>query len=255
MSLNKTKQFVSKTNKNPFLTIPYQSFEIENTYILPPQTDFKERNYVQLCYKDSSVELHDLPILTPPLKVHHYDIKKSMLFLEIDTNHSFYQKISLLQEFIVQAFYNYQNLLFPQLFDNTSCNLSNELKTIKIFLSSSHAQSCQSKHIPLSVIRSYFQFPLRDNMFGLYIHPNTEIKISDNQTPIQAYQLVPGTYIRSLLRFYNIFNSKSNINNKNYLRIHHSVPTIWYVGPPKILSRMIHHVIKQPDSEKCMIIA
>lgn len=255
MSHTHTKsKFFSKTNKNPFLTIPFQSFEIENTHILPPQVDFKDRTYFQLCYKDSSVEIQDVPILTPPLKVHHYDIKKSMLFLEIDPSHPFYQKIHRFQEHIIQTFYNYQNLLLANSIDNT-IELAQDPKNIKIFLSSQN-YSNQPKNIPLQAIRSYFQMPLRENIFGLYIHPNTEIKLGGTQTPIQAYQLLPGTFIRALLRFYNILCVKSPFLDKNYLRIQHSVPIVWYIGPPKILNRNHHgNYVANQDSEKCLIVA
>lgn len=251
MSFIKSK-YVSRASLNPFLTIPFQSFEIENTYILPPQTDFKGRKYIQLCYKDSSVEIQDLPILIPPLKVHHYDIKKSMLFLEIDKTHPFYQKIYLLQEFIVQTLYSHQNILFPQLFDNTSQPNSTDSKNLKIFLSSFTPQSPESKKISLAEVRNYVQMPLRDNIFGLYIHPNTEINIGQSQTPIQAYQLASGTYIRALVRLYNILCVNSPTLNRKYLRIQHSIPTIWYVGPPKILPRP-HNACA--NSEKCLIIS
>ena len=252
MSLIKSK-YSSKITSNPFLTIPFQSFEIENTYILPPQTDFKGRKFIQLCYKDSSVEIQDLPILIPPLKVHHYDLKKSMLFLEIDKAHPFYQKIYLLQEFIVHTLYNYQNLLFPQLFDNNTQNNFTESKNVKIFLSSSTPQSCESKNMSISDVRSFFQMPLRENIFGLYVHPNTEINIGKSHTPIQAYQLAPGTYIRALIRLYNILCVNSHVHNKKYLRIQHSIPTVWYVGPPKILSRP--QFSQNTESDKCLIIS
>ena len=220
--------------KNSFLTIPFQSFEIENTYVLPPQVDFKGRNYIQLCYKDSSVEIQDLPILTPPLNVHHYDIKKSMLFLEIDTSHPFYQKFHRFQEYIIQTFYNYQNILFETESDLSS-NYNSDSKNIKIFLTNQNFNSIGKQH-NLKSFRSTFQMPLRDNIFGFHIHPNTEIKLGDNSaSSIRACQLQYGSIVRLLIRFYNILDLKCNPATKKIMRIQHSVPSIWHVSsPPKI---------------------
>lgn len=253
--------------RNPFLTIPFQSFEIEKSYVLSPKIDSKNRVYTQLCYKDSSVEIQDIPILTPPLKIHHYDIRKSFLYLEIDPQHPFYQKLHRFQEFIVQTFYNFQNILLPHLIDDISSSTShtghnhsstllhqsshslpshsqnisnshifsdNYTNQLKLFLSS-HSENSSTKRFSLAKIRSFFQFPLKDTFLILYIHPNTILQ-TNKQHSLHAYQLTHGTYIRALVRLYNILTIKSPLN-RNYLRVQHSVPSLWLVGPPKILRR------------------
>jgi hypothetical protein len=228
--------------KNPFLTIPFQSFEIENTYLLQPEKDKRDRICTQLCYKDSSVEIQDIPLITPPLKVHHYDIRKSLLFLEIDTQHPFYQKFHRFQEFLIQTYYNYQHILIPHLIDDNT-QLSDNSRQLKVFLSNQSSPN-QIKTFTLAKIRSFFQLPLKDNFFTIYIHPNTVVQ-TNKMEQLQVYQLISGTYIRCILRLYNIITVKSF---NNYLRIQHSVPSIWFVGAPKILKR------SQAASEKCAII-
>lgn len=235
--------------KNPFLSIPYQSFEIENVFILPPKYDNKDRIYSQLCYKDSSVEIQDIPILTPPLKVQYYDIRKSFLYLEIDESHPFAQKMNKFQEVLIQTFYNYQNIILPHLINNNGSFQMEHTSQLKVSLSN-QSTNTQTKKLSLQKIRSLFQLPFKNNCMILYIHPNTTIQTS-NDHELAAYQLIPGTYIRTLLRLYNIITIKSTAQ-KNYLRIQQSVPFIWYVGVPRILKRPTNY---HEVSEKCLIIA
>lgn len=235
----------ASARKNTFLTIPFQSFEIENSYLLPPEKDKRNRICTQLSYKDTSVEIQDIPIITPLLKVHHYDIRKSLLFLEIDTQHPFYQKFHRFQEVIIQTYYNHQNILIPHLIDENA-QLSENSRQLKVFLSSQSSAN-QPKPLTMAKIRSLFQLPLKDNFFTIYIHPNTVVQ-THNAEELHVYQLVSGTYVRCLLRLYNIITIKS-INN--YLRIQHSVPSLWFVGAPKILKRPSQQA---GLSEKCAII-
>jgi hypothetical protein len=201
------------TERSTFLTIPYQAFEAENVYLLPYQNDFKNRRYNTLSYKDSAVELTDIPILTPPLSIQRYDSSKSILYLTCD-NEQFIQKFAKFQDCLTSTYIKHTAIL-------TNPNTQHD---IKIWLKKDYQYSpIKNDHV--------FQLLLRDNILSIFVNQNMLIQTTEG-TYKKVNELVQGTKIRCLLRIFNILLLSSGgfvDSEKNYFRIHHSIPSMWLV--------------------------
>lgn len=218
-------QHQSKKNnfleRNTFLTIPFQAFEAENVYLLPHQYDFKNRRYNTLSYKDSAVELTDLPILTPPLRVQRYDSSKSILYLIID-NEQFIQKFSKFQEYLISTFIKHKTTL-------TNPSTQHD---VKVWLKKDNGYTqAQAQALVQSRNDFIFQLLLRENVLSIFVNQNMLIHTTSGKMK-KVGDLVQGITIRCLLRIFNILLLSSGEmldGEKNYFRIHHSVPSIWQV--------------------------
>lgn len=212
MSFTNNRKY-SFTDRSTFLTIPYQAFEAENVYLLPHQNDFKNRLYNTLSYKDSAVELTDLPILTPPLSIQRYDSSKSILYLTID-NEQFIQKFAKFQDYLINTFTKHTSIL-------TSPNTQHD---IKVWLKKDQ----QSQVIKNEFI---FQLLLRENTLSIFVNQNMLIQTSSGNY-VKIVDLKPGTKVRCLLRIFNVLLLSSSgllSTEKKFFRIHHSVPSMWLV--------------------------
>jgi hypothetical protein len=199
--------------RGTFLTIPYQAFEAENVFLLPHQIDFQNRRYTTLSYKDSAVELNDLPILTPPLSIQRYDSSKSILYLVCD-NEQFLQKFAKFQECLVSTYIKHTPII-------TNPNTQND---IRVWL--------KKDSIPSPTKNNYiFKLLLRDNILSIFVNQNMLIQTSSGYYK-KISELTQGTKIRCLLRIFNVLLLSSGemiIGEKKFFRIHHSVPSIWLV--------------------------
>jgi len=210
---NSTLRKYNFMERSTFLTIPYQAFEAENVYLLPHQNDFKNRRYNTLSYKDSAVELTDLPLLTPPLSIQKYDKSKSILYLTVD-NEQFIQKFAKFQEYLMSTFVKHKSIL-------TNPNSQHD---IKVWL--------KKDTQPINPKNDFvFQLLLRENVLSIFVNQNMLIQTSSGHYK-RIGDLLPGTKIRCLLRIFNVLLLSSDgivEGEKNFFRIHHSVPSIWLV--------------------------
>lgn len=179
------------------LTIPYQGLEVGNIHLNTFQDDKYGKSIARLTYKDSSVELHDVSIMTPPLKVLSYNPDSSKLVLDVSDQELFFIKLTILHEYIISTFYIHQQNFLNQ------------------------------NNLHHDDIRNIFHSLITDNTLTLYIYSTNLIKRA-NSTFCKITDLKAGDMIRCVIRIHGItqvFNKR--FPNSVRLRIQHSVPNIW----------------------------
>jgi hypothetical protein len=176
------------------LSIPYQTFEIENVHLTPFQMDKYGKAIAQLMYKDNSIDFQDISLLTPPIRVLYYHADSSRLKLDISEHNHFQIKMNMLQDYLVGTFYTHQQSFLNETYKS------------------------------LDYIRQLFYFLLDDAVLSLYMYPTTAVKLANGTTSTVA-ELKPGEMIRCVVRFQGIsqFMHRDGVR----LRIHHSVPCLW----------------------------
>jgi hypothetical protein len=176
------------------LSIPYQALEIGNIHLTPFESDRYGKAIAKLAYKDSSVEFHDVSIMTPPLKVIDYNPENSRLRIDLSEEVNFQNKINTLQEYLASTFYTHQ----------------------QIFLGHKN-QSRESIH-------SLFHFLLDGTILYLYAFPTSLVRKSDGTT-CNICNLVSGDFIRCVVRLQGVSQIQTRYGNR--LRLHHSISSIW----------------------------
>lgn len=176
------------------LSIPFQALQIGNIHLTPFQFDKYGKSLARLSYKDSSIDFHDVSILSPPLKIIDYNPDNSRLRIDLSDQQNFQTKLNTLQEYLVSTFFVHQ-----QSFLSAPNNTEDSVRTL-------------------------FHFLLNDTMLSLYIFPTSIVKKADG-TNCKVSQLKSGDSIRCVIRLQGI----TQINNKNgvRLRLQHSIPSIW----------------------------
>jgi len=175
------------------LTIPYQTLEIPNIHINPFQNDNKGRAIAPLSYKDSSIDINEVNVLTPPLTVESYDPVSCRLILSLKDAKSFSKKIILLQEFLVNTFFVHRYTLLGH---NTT----------------------------LDDIRQQFQMLANTDTLTVFIYPNMNISCSGTGNRIMQ-NIRCGDVIRFNIRLQGVVFGAKN----RRLRIQHSVTNVWMV--------------------------
>jgi hypothetical protein len=181
------------------LTIPHQTLEIGHIHINPFQSDSKGRSIAPMTYKDTTVDIQDLSILTPPLTVYDYDQQTCRLRLDLKEHKSFLTKIATLQEYLITTFYIHRYTL-----------LGNDYT--------------------IEQIRALFQNILSGDILTVFIYPTTNVYRDNNKTSKMS-TIKKGDVIRCAIRFHGIVFSNNINTNKFRLRIQHSLPAIWLVRP------------------------
>lgn len=178
------------------LSIPYQALEIRNIHLTPFQADKYGKAVARLSYKDPSIDLQDVSILTPPLKVIDYNPENSRLRIDLSDQPTFQSKLNTLQEYLVSTFYVHQQSFLNQ------------------------------KNETSDSIRQLFHFLLEGSILSLYIFPTSIVK-NINNSACKVSELVPGDIIRCVIRLQGI----SQIRNKYgcRLRLQHSIPSSWLI--------------------------
>jgi hypothetical protein len=178
------------------LTIPYQTLEINNIHLTPFQFDKYGRAIAKFTYKNESVDIQDVSILTPPLKIIDITSSPSHIHLDLSNQPALYNKLKSLQDYLVSTFYMHQ----------------------QSFL------NCTNQSI--EDIAKLFMFILKDSVLSLYTYPNSVVN-KDDGTTIKINTLKQGDYVRSVIKLHGI----SQIFNSNNirLRLHHTVPSMWLV--------------------------
>jgi hypothetical protein len=190
------------------LSIPYQSFEIENIQLAPFKLDKNRKPIARLSYHDPIISFHDVSILTPVITVIDYNPENSRLRLDLSRHFNFQIKLNTLYEYLISTIYIHQGTFLNQL------NVSHE------------------------EIRNLFYFIMDGSILSLYIYPTALVKRekmginasnnsnnSASNTSMRVADLKPGDTIRCIITFQGI----SQIMNKNSvrLRLHHSVPSMY----------------------------
>ncbi len=179
------------------LSIPYQALEIGNIHLSQFELDKYGKAIARLSYKDTSIDFHDVSILSPPVKVIDYTLENSRLRLDVSEQFNFQVKLFTLQEYLISTFYVHRHSFLNQI------DASED------------------------TIRELFHFLLNDSTLSLYIFPTTTIKKSDNTT-CKVSELSPGDTIRFVIRLQGI----SQINNKYGMkfRLQHQVSSLWHIS-------------------------
>lgn len=179
------------------LSIPYQAFEVGHIHLTPFQVDRYGKTIARLSYKESSIDFHDVSILSPPITVLDYHPETSRLRLDLSDHHNFQVKMNTLHEYLISTFYVHQQSFLNH----------------------------QNK--PYDAIRRLFYFLLDDTVLSLFIYPTVIVK-KEKGPSCTISDLKKGDVIRCVIRLQGV----SQIINKGELRLrlHHSVPSIWYIG-------------------------
>lgn len=179
------------------LSIPYQALEICNIHLSPFVADKYGKQLARLAYKDASIDLHDVAVLTPPMTVLDYNPENSRLRLDLSEHGTFQSKLQCMQENLISTF---------EIHQQSFLHLGAEF---------------QEPSVP---IRTLFHFLLNDNVLCIYVYPTANVKHKDGTIHKMA-EVKPGDTIRCVIRFHGI----SQIQTKSgmRLRMQHSVPSIW----------------------------
>jgi len=177
------------------LSIPHQALEIGNIHLTPFQADKYGKAIARMTYKDS-IEFQDVSILTPPIKVIHYNPENSRLTIDLSDQVQFQVKLKMLQEYLISTFYVHQHSFLNQ------------------------------RNYTHTNIRELFTFLLNDSILSLYIFPTTNVKKEDGTT-IKVSQLQKDDIIRCVIRFQGISHMYNKYGIK--LRLQHSIPLIWSI--------------------------
>lgn len=175
------------------LTIPYQTLEIPNIHINPFKNDKKGRAIAPLIYKDCSVDINDVNLLTPPLVVENYDPISCRMTLSVRDVRSFSKKIQLLQEFLINIFYV-------------------------------HRYTLLGHNATVDEIRQQFQMLATPDILTIFVYPNTELQNTRGET-LTVSSIKHGDVIRCNIKLQGVvFGARGG-----RLRIQHSVSNVWLV--------------------------
>lgn len=176
------------------LSIPYQALEVCNIHLNPFTYDKYGKQLARFSYKDTSIDIHDVSIISPPLTIIDYNPENSRLRLDVSHHETFQRKLMCMQENLVSTFEMHQQSFLN--FNNTS-----------------HES-----------IRNLFHFLLTDTILHIYIYPTAIVKKKDG-TSCKIMDLSPGDMIRCVIRFHGI--SQIQTRSGMRLRLQHSVPIVW----------------------------
>lgn len=179
-----------------FLTIPSQTFDVHHVYVTPFEMDRHGKWLARLSYKDPSVELHDVCLLTPPLHIVDYQPETSRLRLDLAPHMPFQIKLHMFYEYLISTFHLHQ----------------------QGFL--------QVDHQTVEDIRRIFYSLLDGSTLSLYIYPTTLVQRAEGGT-CRMTDLQVGDRIRCAIRFHGV--SQLHHRDGMRLRLHHSVPRVWKV--------------------------
>ena len=179
------------------LSIPYQTFEASNIRLLPFQHDKHVKNIARLSYNDNSVDLHDISILSPPVKVIDYNTDSSRLRLDLSEQIHFQNKLNTIQEYLIRTITHLQQNLL---------GINNHT---------------------IESIRELFYLLLDNSVLSLYIFSSTLIKKEDGNM-CKITELKAGDVIRLVIRFQGLLQVQNKYGLR--LRLQHSSPSIWYLS-------------------------
>ena len=176
------------------LAIPYQTLEVGKVHIDSFRPDRKGRPLAPLTYKDASVDIGDLTILTPELPVVRYDTLRApgteRIVLDVTGTPVFQTKINTLQEYIAASLYLHRMTFF-------------------------------GKELSAEEVKAMLQPLLVGPHLNLYTYTPSHTHTSSDREKVPEK-------VRALLRIHGVlkFDGRGGLQ----LRIQHSVPKIWTVS-------------------------
>lgn len=175
------------------LTIPYQGLEIGRIHMNTFSPDTKGRMIAQLSYCDTSLDIDDFIILSPPLKVIDYDMVTGRLRFDVKDQRQFATKILAMQQYIISTIYIHRLSFLQEDYSNAD-------------------------------IQSMFQVLLDGDVFSVFVYPTTIVR-HNNGTVSHIQKLKTGDFVRFPLCVHGIMivNPPSGMR----LRIQHNVPYVW----------------------------
>jgi hypothetical protein len=178
------------------LSVPYQAIEIGNIHLGNFQYDSKGRNIIPISYKDNSIEMNDMSILTPPLKIIDYDPHTCRLRLDISSEcvEQFVVKMMSMQEYIISTIY--------------VCKMP-----------------CIEFGLSRDIIENMFQSLIHGNILSVYLFPSTVVKTTNNSEKTIG-TMKAGSTIRIIIRISGV----SYLLPQKKLRLQHSIPSLWIVN-------------------------
>lgn len=185
------------------LTIPYQTFEVGNIHLTPFQLDRYGKMIARLAYKDPSIDFHDVSILSPPLTVLDYHPETSRLRLDLSSHPHFHVKMNTLHEYLISTFFVHQQSFL---------NVRNK---------------------SYEAIQRLFYFLLDGSVLSLFIYPSVLIK-KEKGGAMCVSEIKKGDVIRCVIRIQGV--SQLTHHEEVRLRLHHSVPSVWYLTPHTVPS-------------------
>jgi len=176
------------------LSIPHQAIEIGNIHVTPFQIDRFGKPIARLCYKDNSIDFHDVSILSPSLRIIDYNPDTSRLRIDLSEHPLFHNKLHTLHEYLISTFYTHQQSFL---------NITNH---------------------SYDFIRHLFYFLLDNTTLSLFIYPTVFVKTKTGVS-CRVSELKAGDTIRCIIRLQGV--SQLYHHDELRLRLHHSVPAVW----------------------------
>ena len=180
------------------LAIPYQTLEIGRVHLESFKKDTRGRTIANLLYKDLSIDINDVTILTPPLKMLDYDMTTGRMRFDVSVQKQFKVRLFTLQEYIVSTFYLHRHTLLGH--DYT-----------------------------LDDIRGIFQPLLIDDVFSAFVYPTTPVRKDDGAVE-KVGDIMVGNLVRFPFSIQGIMMVEMPKMPCPRLRIQHNVPVLWKVS-------------------------
>lgn len=177
-----------------YLTIPSQAFDVHHVYVTPFQMDRHGKWLARFSYKDPSVDLQDVCLITPPLRILDYQPETSRLRLDLSPHLPFQIKLHMFYEYLISTFHIHQQ------------------------------EFLHVDHQTVEDIRDMFYSLLDGSTLSLYIYPTTVVQRADG-APCHMSDLKAEDTIRCVIRVHGV--SQLHHRDGLRLRLHHSVPRVW----------------------------
>jgi hypothetical protein len=180
------------------LTIPYQSLEVGRIHMSGFTPDMKGRLIAPLSYSDTSLDIEDFILLSPPLTVLDYDMVTGRLRLDVKDQKQFATKLSTIQQYIISTIFLHRLSFLQEDFSNTD-------------------------------IQNMFQVLLEGDVFSIFVYPTTIVRMSSG-TVSHIQRLKTGDRIRFPLYIHGIMIVNPPSGKMMRLRIQHNVPYVWKIN-------------------------
>lgn len=179
------------------LTIPYQGLEVGRIHMSGFRPDIKGRMIAPLSYCDTSLDIDDFILLSPPLRILDYDMATGRLRLDVTGQRQFATKVGTMQQYIVSTIYLHRLSFLQEDYSNTD-------------------------------IQNMFQVLLDGDVFSIFVYPTTVVRQMDG-TVSHIQRLKAGDRIRFPLYIHGIMIVNLPSGKGTRLRIQHNVPYVWKV--------------------------
>lgn len=179
------------------LTIPYQTLEVGRIHMSGFVPDMKGRLIAPLSYCDTSLDVEDFILLSPPLTVLDYDMTTGRLRLDVKDQKQFAIKITTMQQYIISTIYLHRMNFLHEDFSSAD-------------------------------IQTMFQVLLDGDVFSVFVYPTTSVRNVDS-TVSHIQRLKAGDRIRFPVYIHGIMIVYPPSGRGMRLRMQHNVPYVWKI--------------------------